>query len=944
MRTIFVALSHHAFFQLQNWLSTPPHRTSQPVCAKIIRHCFPAGNFATMDSWAVSGLREYRYTPLTNPNCLRVVWLRPAPDDEEDIDCEIVEIPLLGDSDKEENLNDTDYGSGDEDTEVNVVQVNDVFLSDFDSSDDENNVEGRNGRGRVRVAELDLHGTVENRSKRDRDRGQQYEAVSWCWGREAADQVLRVHTRLGILGLRISRNLRNALWALRQRNETRQLWIDAICINQQDITERNEQVARMDKIYGKASNVCIWLGDGDEQSKLAMDFIKQKLFNIWGFDDLIQNREMSKSWAALISLMKRPWFSRRWVVQEIALSPRGGTLYCGKENVPWQDFADAVSLFVEVETATHRLSDMLKIDPTFGYIPDFVGDVSSLGASLLVYATSNLFQSAITGKRQPLSSLEYLVSRLSVFQVTQPRDTIYALLAISKDAIPQSFPQSQSRGQSRKEKHALMLAPARGFMKQAYNVDYKLPVIDVFKDFVEFSIHKADPTRALDIICRPWAPAVMRSHDSFESDDFSGTSNGEKYERDQDIMLPLPSWISSLSGAAFEIEEHPTAGLRMERQNADSLVGMPDESGYRNYNAAGSKQLNPQKLRFLKWDRLRKPGATCPEYSLFVCGFIVDVVLKLENPAANGTIPYRWLKAGGWYNLENNPPENLWRTLVADRGSFGRSPPSYFPRAFKEAMKFKAKTISKQGYLDTRKLISEGGCTIVAEFLRRAQEVIWNRKLMKTRNADEQGNPGRGRLGLVPDDTKPGFKVCILYGCSVPVILEEIIKTPYEVAAEKRDRYVQWKVELKRLVEFIQLEYRTRKIKQRQEERQRYEWNSLADEGPKIVEQRTEDWYQRPQDDKQKASSITSNSDPASNTLTVSSQEHAEMAQAKRLQALRARGKAEFLQHKMESKNRTPPLTYFRLVGECYMHGMMNGEAIAFQNRNDIPEQMFELR
>ena len=74
----------------------------------------------------------------------------------------------------------------------------------------------------------------------------------------------------------------------------------------------------------------------------------------------------------------------------------------------------------------------MKVDPTFGYTLDFVGDVSSLGASLLVYATSNLFQNSITG-RKPLSSLENLVSRLSAIQVTEPRDTIYALLVIAKE-------------------------------------------------------------------------------------------------------------------------------------------------------------------------------------------------------------------------------------------------------------------------------------------------------------------------------------------------------------------------------------------------------------------------------------------------------------------------------------------------------------------------------
>lgn len=155
-----------------------------------------------------------------------------------------------------------------------------------------------------------------------------------------------------------------------------------------------------------------------------------------------------------------------------------------------------MSLFVEVETATHRLSDVMKLDQSFGNIPEFFGDVSSLGAALLVHATSNLFRNAKTGQRKPLSSLEYLVSRLSVFEATQPRDTIYALLAISRDTTPKNL-EAESDSLEQKEQNALALAPAKGFLKQDYNVDYTLPVIDVYQEFLEFSINKSDPTRAL---------------------------------------------------------------------------------------------------------------------------------------------------------------------------------------------------------------------------------------------------------------------------------------------------------------------------------------------------------------------------------------------------------------------------------------------------------------
>ena len=102
-------------------------------------------------------------------------------------------------------------------------------------------------------------------------------------------------------------------------------------------------------------------------------------------------------------------------------------LQCGSEYIEWQAFADALYLFVVAETATHRLSEVMKKDPRFYHIPHMFGDVKGLGASLLVDATSNLFRRMKDGKREPLLSLEYLVSTLSVFEATEPRDTIFIL-------------------------------------------------------------------------------------------------------------------------------------------------------------------------------------------------------------------------------------------------------------------------------------------------------------------------------------------------------------------------------------------------------------------------------------------------------------------------------------------------------------------------------------
>jgi hypothetical protein len=359
---------------------------------------------------------------------------------------------------------------------------------------------------------------------------------------------------------------------------------------------------------------------------------------------------------------------------------------------------------------------------------------------------------------------------------------------------------------------------------------------------------------------------------------------------------------------------------------------------------------------------------------------------------------------------------------VADRGHGGRNPPTYFPRACKESMKFKAKTMSKtRGNLDSKKLINEGRCTIVAEFLRRVQEVIWNRQLMITKNADEEGIPRKGRLGLVRDDVKPGFKVCILYGCSVPVILEEITKTPIELDLERRDAYIHWKKEVRRVVALCQARFRMKRLRRERDQKKAAAENqataetqatsekqvtaasgnspphweawfndlNLKQAKPAFVNGTSEEEVAPPAGaDASRQHNGTNGNPPSGNTgyekggpstplpsrppppppndqTTNGSpskpqtdgkshkrgkeKEFLEVEPKKvtrRLTALEERtlGEKYFLEHKAEQKKKTPPLTYFRLVGECYVHGMMNGEAIGLQNQKGISEQTFELR
>ena len=234
-----------------------------------------------------------------------------------------------------------------------------------------------------------------------------------------------------------------------------------------------------------------------------------------------------------------------------------------------------------------------------------------------------------------------------------------------------------------------------------------------------------------------------------------------KWQKKKDRYFPskarddigLPSWVARASQAPFMLDHAPGMDMRKtSRANADPLVGSPTD-GHRNYNAAGSEKLNIHTLKFNKRPILG-------HYSLYVKGFELDTVEVVADASQLGSIPRDWLKLGGWEDLNKDPPDQFWRTIVADRGRDNRNPPYYYARACKES-------VNKGGHLggsvNTTALINDEQNSIVAEFCRRVHAVIWNRCLFKTK---------MGRLGLA-NKVEKDDKVCILYGCTVPVILGE---------------------------------------------------------------------------------------------------------------------------------------------------------------------------
>ncbi|KAF2839922.1 HET-domain-containing protein [Patellaria atrata CBS 101060] len=163
-----------------------------------------------------------------------------------------------------------------------------------------------------------------------------YEVLSYCWGPDEGQNQVIVNSFFGVGLLRIRPNLREALLRLRFPDLHRRLWIDAICINQEDNDEKGVQVQMMRDIYGHANRTIVWLGVGDETTNATFELAKRisivraqddsALGDVFGHSYRMgqsKERDVSErgiiaqsAWEGLERVYSSDWFSRIWVVQE----------------------------------------------------------------------------------------------------------------------------------------------------------------------------------------------------------------------------------------------------------------------------------------------------------------------------------------------------------------------------------------------------------------------------------------------------------------------------------------------------------------------------------------------------------------------------------------------------------------------------------------------------
>lgn len=200
----------------------------------------------------------------------------------------------------------------------------------------------------------------------DQTISQSYDAISYMWG--APTDPIKVFVsfvspdyKVHNDELLIGQNLATALKHLRYADMPRTVWADAICINQLDYGERAKQVLMMGDIYHLTRRVVAFLGPEQDDSDFAIEFLESMGDKIdvdfgagvakpsasgsddsgWADAQLELRLRERETWS-IYYFLRREWFERLWIRQEIGLGEREAVLQCGHTQIRWRTFCKAI--------------------------------------------------------------------------------------------------------------------------------------------------------------------------------------------------------------------------------------------------------------------------------------------------------------------------------------------------------------------------------------------------------------------------------------------------------------------------------------------------------------------------------------------------------------------------------------------------------------------------
>jgi hypothetical protein len=273
----------------------------------------------------------------------------------------------------------------------------------------------------------------------------QYEALSYAWGDNTSTHSVTCNG----ISFTVTANLHEALVHLRKKDGIRFLWVDALCINQYDLEEKARQIQKLHTLFKRAEQVVVWLGQEAIYTQLAMTWMHSFcLHHESGCDSvgsvtrLAWLCDLNILLEGLTDLLKRPWIRRVWILQEM-YSAQSVVVRCGPSQIVWNIFKRLSHCRKWVVGMTKDLATISKepgvLDELTGGKNDTACDHDLIEGHRCMDVLAELTASpSISSDHDDMffglgcfKDLLYLLKETYMFQATDERDKVYALLGIA---------------------------------------------------------------------------------------------------------------------------------------------------------------------------------------------------------------------------------------------------------------------------------------------------------------------------------------------------------------------------------------------------------------------------------------------------------------------------------------------------------------------------------
>jgi hypothetical protein len=402
-----------------------------------------------------------------------------------------------------------------------------------------------------------------------------YTALSYVWGDVRDNSPISVDGTVFLA----TKNLKLALQYIREVHQDLVLWVDAICINQNDTYERNNQVSLMGTLYSEAKEVIIWLGEADETTDGLVRVVQETGLPALPATDA-ENYE--ESWLqykntfartifsiAIVGL--RPWWNRVWTVQECILARSDPIFRCGPHIFLWERFFDILIETLEnVQRIVPNMKEIFEKNPSIKEIflmrlrlSKDAGDQEDFQTWLRMTAMRSYRRKwkEVDNGLSPASAIVATLGR----QASVPHDYIYGILGLVSTEV---------KDQIGTEYSSSLLAVYRNFFKamliQTHGSDELkiLTTISFHKETDELPSWLPDFSKQSDVFIHTgtylWSDTPFRSLKNIQWSDGDEILNLEGICLDVvdkvfDMQIDINNHIDHMMGLARDVQKETTA-------------------------------------------------------------------------------------------------------------------------------------------------------------------------------------------------------------------------------------------------------------------------------------------------------------------------------------------------------------------------------------------------